>query len=97
MKSWSMLLKKRWRKLNQVNGYLAVAGTRDKWDSISGVVARGFPTHELLSEVSPENPVFLKHASGHASLVNQYAMEMAGIEKNTPSPDGGETVSYTHL
>jgi predicted amidohydrolase YtcJ len=65
---------------------------QDKWDSISGVVARGFPTHELLSEVSPENPVFLKHASGHASLVNQYAMEMAGIEKNTPSPDGGEII-----
>jgi hypothetical protein len=42
-------------------------------------VVHGFQTHHLLSEVSPDNPVFLKHASGHAGFANSKAMEIAGL------------------
>lgn len=52
---------------------------QSKWDSISGPVFKGFQTHEMLSAVSPENPVFLRHASGHAGFANAKAMEIAGV------------------
>ncbi len=52
---------------------------QSKWDSIPGTVVKGFPLHDALSKVSPDNPVFLRHASGHAAIANKKAMEMAGI------------------
>ena len=52
---------------------------QSKWDSISGPVEKGFQTHQMLSRVSPDNPVFLKHASGHAGFANAKAMEIAGV------------------
>ncbi len=39
----------------------------------------GFQTHDLLSAVSPDNPVYLSHASGHAGFANAKAMEIAGL------------------
>jgi hypothetical protein len=33
--------------------------------------------------------VILKHASGHAILVNAMAMQIAGVDKNTPGVEGG--------
>lgn len=64
---------------------------QDKWDSITGEI-KGFPVHQLLSAVSPKNPVVLRHSSGHALLANALAMEMAGIIASTPDPDGGEII-----
>ena len=52
----------------------------------------GYPYHYELSKVSPDNPVVLRHASGHGSFANAKAMEMAGISKETPNPAGGEIV-----
>ncbi len=52
---------------------------QSKWDSISGPVEKGFQTHQMLSAVSPDNPVFLSHASGHAGFANAKAMEIAGV------------------
>ncbi|TVS12785.1 MAG: amidohydrolase [Wenzhouxiangella sp.] len=52
----------------------------------------GVPAHGPLSEVSPDNPVFLAHASGHAAIANQLAMRLAGIAVGTPDPDRGEIV-----
>jgi predicted amidohydrolase YtcJ len=63
---------------------------QDKWDSISAPIVQGFPTHHALSAVSPDNPVFLKHASGHAALANARAMEIAGISAKTEADEGGE-------
>jgi predicted amidohydrolase YtcJ len=40
--------------------------------------------------VSPDNPVVLRHASGHATFANAKAMELAGITRNTPNPPGGD-------
>ena len=63
-----------------------------KWTETPDPVVQGLPTHASLSAVSPDNPVILTHASGHASFANARAMEMAGIDRDTPDPDGGEIV-----
>ena len=49
-----------------------------------------FPHHQSLSKISPNNPVMLSRIDGHAILVNQKAMEIAGIDSNTLDPDGGK-------
>ena len=52
---------------------------QSKWDSLPKDLAKGFQTHHRLSEVSPDNPVYLGHASGHAGFANEKAMEIAGL------------------
>lgn len=52
---------------------------QSKWDNADEVFIKGFPTHDKLSEVSPDNPVYLEHASGHAAMANSKAMEVAGV------------------
>jgi predicted amidohydrolase YtcJ len=49
-----------------------------------------FPTRADLDKVAPDNPVVLTRADGHASAVNSAALKIAGVDKNTPSPFGGE-------
>jgi predicted amidohydrolase YtcJ len=65
---------------------------QEKWDTEPPGNVEGLPTHHSLSAVSPDNPVVLRHASGHASFANAKAMEMSGITKDTPDPRGGEIV-----
>ena len=70
---------------------------QDKWLKMPENTVKGFQTHEQLSAVTPNNPVFLAHASGHASFVNQKAMEMAGItplgsENPRQEVEGGEVL-----
>lgn len=50
----------------------------------------GYPIHDKLSEVSPNNPVLLTHRSGHMSFANQRAMLEAGVSRGTSPPEGGE-------
>lgn len=52
---------------------------QSKWEPQPEVLVKGFQTHDKLSAVSLNNPVFLRHASGHAAFANAKAMEMAGI------------------
>lgn len=63
---------------------------QDKWDKKPEPSFEGLPLHDKLSEVSPDNPVLLTHASGHGAIANAKAMELAGIDANTKDPDGGE-------
>ena len=63
---------------------------QEKWTGAPQPNVEGFPLHASLDKVSPNNPVVLTHASGHASFVNQKALDAAGITKTTPDPDGGE-------
>ena len=49
-----------------------------------------FPTRQELDRVSPANPVFLRRADGHGAVVNSVALKIAGIDRNTPNPFGGE-------
>ncbi len=65
---------------------------QEKWDSVPPGAVDGLPTHLGLSEVSPENPVLLVHASGHAAFANAKAMELASITRDTPDPPGGTIV-----
>jgi predicted amidohydrolase YtcJ len=52
----------------------------------------GVPVHASLTAVSPNNPVLLTHASGHAAFANARALELAGIGRDSRDPDGGEIV-----
>jgi predicted amidohydrolase YtcJ len=71
---------------------------QDKWVTKPEKMVKGFQTHQQLSEVSPDNPVFLGHASGHAGFANARAMQIAGVnqlsveslEKNLG--EGGEII-----
>lgn len=71
---------------------------QDKWDKKPEVMVKGFQTHEKLSAVSPNNPVYLSHASGHAGFANAKAMQLAGVnqlsvEKLTAElHEGGEII-----
>ncbi|KXK27666.1 MAG: amidohydrolase [Bacteroidetes bacterium OLB12] len=54
---------------------------QDKWTKKPEKQIKGFQTHHLLSEASPDNPVFLSHASGHAGFANAKAMQLAGVNQ----------------
>ncbi len=49
-----------------------------------------FPTRQDLDAVVRDRPVILARADGHAAVVNTRALELAGIDRTTPNPDGGE-------
>lgn len=63
---------------------------QEKWASVPKPNVEGFPFHDALSKVSPNNPVLLTHASGHATFVNAKAMEAANLTRTTVNPSGGE-------
>jgi hypothetical protein len=65
---------------------------QSKWDHPPTPRVEDLPVHDALSAVSPNNPVVLEHASGHAVIVNAKAMALAGITRRTPNPPGGEIV-----
>ena len=65
---------------------------QSKWNDDKNDFVKGFQTHEQLSEISPNNPVWLKHASGHAGFANQKAMDIAGVNKETEFGFGGEII-----
>jgi predicted amidohydrolase YtcJ len=49
-----------------------------------------FPTRWDLDRVAPSSPVFLDRADGHGAVANSAALKIAGVDKNTPNPFGGE-------
>ena len=65
---------------------------QEKWDAKPSPEVEGFPTHESLSRLSPDNPVLLTHASGHATFANAKALELSGITRSTANPPGGDFV-----
>ncbi|MFO7888864.1 MAG: amidohydrolase [bacterium] len=65
---------------------------QEKWNKLPQPQVDGLPYHNRLSEVSPDNPVLLTHASGHSCIANGKAMQIAGITNKTPDPEGGEIV-----
>jgi predicted amidohydrolase YtcJ len=48
-----------------------------------------FPTAEDLDRVVSDRPVFLRRVDGHAAWANSMAMELAGIDDDTPDLQGG--------
>ena len=47
-------------------------------------------TRNDLDEVTPDQPVYISHISGHLAYVNSKALEIAGISPETPQPDSGK-------
>ncbi len=65
---------------------------QEKWSPAPARNHLGYPYHEELDKVSPDNPVLLQHASGHSCYVNSKAMQMGGITSQTKNPKGGDIV-----
>ena len=65
---------------------------QEKWSSVPKPNVDGVPLHASIDGASPNNPILLEHASGHAVYVNKRALELAGITRRTPNPSGGEIV-----
>ncbi len=49
-----------------------------------------FPHRQDLDDVSPNNPVFLVHISGHVAVANSLALKHTEITEDTKNPTGGE-------
>jgi predicted amidohydrolase YtcJ len=65
---------------------------QEKWERVPTPNVDGVPLHHELSRVSPQNPVILTHASGHAGFANAKALELAGVGPETADPPGGTIV-----
>jgi predicted amidohydrolase YtcJ len=65
---------------------------QEKWTGPPTPAVEGAPVHASLSAVSAENPVLLTHASGHAAFANAKALALAGLDRDSPDPPGGELV-----
>lgn len=65
--------------------------TGQGWDE--GVWAsKGYPDRALLDDAFPDNPIQLESLHGFAGFYNGKALEAAGIDRNTPDPEGGKIV-----
>ena len=51
---------------------------------------QAFPTAADLDKINAHVPICLKHKSGHAAWVNSRALQIAGINDNTPDTAGGQ-------
>ncbi|WP_321390130.1 amidohydrolase [Emcibacter sp.] len=69
---------------------------QSNWNKKPVPEVQGFQTHEALSAVSSQNPVFLLHTTGHAAMVNLKAMELAGISRDTIYEADGEVIKDEH-
>jgi predicted amidohydrolase YtcJ len=47
------------------------------------------PSGVPITAVLPDRPALLMNQSGHEAIINQAAMDAAGIDRNTPDPPGG--------
>lgn len=50
------------------------------------------PSMQELDSISPDRPLFLTRVCGHIALVNSKALQLAGIDAQTPDPQGGRFV-----
>ncbi len=66
---------------------------QSKWQASPPGSVDGYPSHVLLSELVPNHPVLLTHASGHACFANGAAMKLAGVTAKTKPPRGGEILT----
>lgn len=49
----------------------------------------GSPSKSILDELVPDRPVFLSSQDGHSAWVNSKALEVAGLDRDTPDPPDG--------
>jgi predicted amidohydrolase YtcJ len=58
------------------------------WDD-SKLTEKRYLNKADLDMVSPQNPVYLEHRSGHIGIANSMALRLAKITQDTPNPQGG--------
>lgn len=88
---------------NNLNMSHVIQSLKNKADNTSpGEWVRGFGfddttiaeqrhiTVQELDAISTEHPIFVFHISAHMAVVNSYALNLLGIDKHTPNPEGGE-------
>ncbi len=56
---------------------------QEKWD------VKELPTRQFIDDITPETPVFIDRTDLHMGLANSFALNIAGIDRNTPDPPGG--------
>lgn len=96
--TWAQAIQKVKEKVSQSEPGEWIYGRgwhQEKWTEEPSNVQQGYPHHETLSEISPDNPVILIHASGHSLYANKKAMDVAGINIETPDPKGGKIIRAT--
>jgi len=71
-------------KLNKGEWILGGNWDHEAWPS------KRHPTKGLIDEVTRDNPVFVQRLDGHIALANSLALQLAGINNDTPNPQGGE-------
>lgn len=54
----------------------------------------GTANNKWLNEICPDTPVAVKDMSNHAIIMNSAAMEIAGLNRDTPTPDGAYIYKY---
>ena len=59
---------------------------QELWDT------KAYPDKQILDEAFPDTPVVLTRIDGHADWVNSKALDIAGIDRHTPDPPGGEII-----
>lgn len=94
-KSWEEIIDSVEAKVKTVSTGKWIEGRgwhQEKWTKTPKRNIDGYPEHDSLSIISPNNPVILIHASGHSLFANKKAMEIAGVNIETPDPIGGRIV-----
>ena len=78
--------------LDMIRAYVA-ARPDDDWIIGSGWYMADFengtPRREDLDAIVPDRPAFFPNRDGHSAWVNSKALELAGIDRDTPDPDDG--------
>lgn len=59
------------------------------WDE-GAFASTGYPDRMALDNAYPNNPIYLESLHGFASFVNGRALEIAGIDRDTPDPEVGQ-------
>lgn len=81
-------IKKLKTRLNLKDGDLLVGSGYDQ----DMLTEKRHPTAAELDAAFPNNPVILRHSSGHMLVANSLAFKEAGITSSTPDPEGGKFI-----
>lgn len=76
-----------YNKANPGSGWIKGRG----WNQVLWPV-REFPTAAAIDAVVADRPVWLRRIDGHAGWANSKALELAGIDNDTPDPVGGKII-----
>jgi len=78
----------RFAKTNKSPWILGRGWDQNRW------LGKEFPVKDTLDKLFPNTPVYLSRVDGHAALVNQKALDLAGIDFTT-TVEGGKVLTYS--